>query len=204
MKAKTQSKVKVKLTLSIIFLIISLYIAAVMVGYTNNLYQDLEISTDVLFKVIPFINLSVFSDIISLAGPLIFIAFVFSKKSTRKKIPFYATIVGIFYLIRSFFIYTCPLANPFPLEKWGLNIFPVGGMFPSGHTGVLFLMFLLIKDEPNSKRYAFILLLFTILEGAFMILSRGHYTLDVLGAIFIVYALHAFFRSSLQNKLTLI
>ena len=202
---KPQTSKKLKLTLSILFLIISLYIATWTVGYTNNLYQDLEISTDVLFNILPFVNLSVFSDIISLLGPLLFIIFILRKKETRKKIPYYATIVGTFYLIRSFFIYISPLANPFPLEKWGLNIFPVGGMFPSGHTGILFLMFLLVQEEKSksSKYLAFLFLLLTLLEGAFMILSRGHYTLDVLGAIFVVYALHAFSKTNLQKKLML-
>lgn len=176
-----------------------------MVSYTNNLYLNLAISTDVLFNILPFVNLSVFSDIFSLLGPLIFIIFVFSKKTTIKKIPYYAAIIGIFYLIRSFFIYIAPLANPFPLEKWGLNLFPVGGMFPSGHTGVLFLMFLLIKEEPksNSKYWTFTLLLLALLEGIFMIFSRGHYTLDIFGALFIAYALHAFSKKHLQKKLLL-
>lgn len=196
-----KTKQKIKLVLSILFLLFCLSFAGIMVGYTNNLYPNLAISTDVLFNILPFVNLSIFSDILSILGPLIFIIFVFSKKTTIKKIPYYATVIGIFYLIRSFFIYITPLANPFPLEKWGLGVFPVGGMFPSGHTGILFLMFLLIKEEKNSRYWAFILLLFAILEGVFMILSRGHYSLDVLGAVFVVYAIHTFSKNHLQKRL---
>ena len=195
-----QRKQKIKLISSLLFLLFSLCFASLMVDYTNKIYPNLAISTDALFKIIPFVNLSVFSDILSLLGPLIFVIFIFRKKTT-KKIPYYATVIGIFYLIRSFFIYITPLANPFPLEKWGLNIFPVGGMFPSGHTGVLFLMFLLIKEESNSKYWALILLLLAIFEGLFMIFSRGHYSLDVFGAIFVVYALHAFSKNHLRKRL---
>ncbi|MCX6749716.1 MAG: phosphatase PAP2-related protein [Candidatus Pacearchaeota archaeon] len=200
-----KTRQKTKLILSILFLLFSLYIATIMVSYTNKIYPDLVISTDVFFKILPFINLSVFSDILSIIGPILFVIFVFSKKTTIKKIPYYATIIGIFYLIRSFFIYVAPLANPFPLEKWGLGIFPVGGMFPSGHTGILFLMFLLIKEEPksNSRYLAFTLLLLALLEGIFMIFSRGHYSLDVFGALLISYALHAFSKNHLQKKLLL-
>ncbi len=197
-----KTKQKIKLVLSILFLLLCLYFAAIIVSYTNKIYPNLAISTDVLFKILPFVNLSVFSDILSLLGPLIFVIFVFRKKIIQK-IPYYAAIIGIFYLIRSFFIYITPLANPFPLEKWGLNIFPVGGMFPSGHTGILFLMFLLVKEEVNSRYWKLTLLLFTILEGAFMIFSRGHYTLDILGALFVVYALHAFSKKHLQKRLQL-
>ena len=74
-------------------------------------------------------------------------------------------------------------------------------MFPSGHTGILFLMFLLIKEEANSKYWALILLLSAILEAIFMIFSRGHYTLDVLGAIFVAYAIHAFSKKNLKKRL---
>ena len=191
---------KIKLVLSILFLLLSLYAAAIMVGYTNKIYPNLATSTDALFKITPFVNLSVFLDILTLIGPLIFIIFIFMKKTT-KKIPYYVTTISIFYLVRSFFIYITPLANPFPLEKWGLGIFPVGGMFPSGHTGVLFLMFLLMKEESNNKYWAFILLLLVLLEGTFMILSRGHYSLDVFGAIFVAYAIHAFSKKNLKKRL---
>jgi membrane-associated phospholipid phosphatase len=193
-------KQKIKLVLSILFLLFSLYVAAIMVGYTNKIYPNLVISTDALFKIAPFVNLSVFLDILSVIGPIIFVIFIFMKKTT-KKIPYYATTIGIFYLVRSFFIYITPLANPFPLERWGLGIFPVGGMFPSGHTGVLFLMFLLMKEESNNKYWAFILLLLALLEGTFMIFSRGHYSLDIFGAIFVAYAIHAFSKKNLQKRL---
>ena len=195
-----QRNKKIKLFLSILFLSFSLYFASIVVGYTNKIYSNLKISADVLFKIIPFVNLSLLSDIISLLGPIIFVIFIFMKKTTRK-ISYYATTIGIFYLIRSFFIYVAPLANPFPLEKWGLGIFPVGGMFPSGHTGVLFLMFLLMKEESKNKYWTFSLLILALLEGIFMIFSRGHYTIDILGAIFVTYAIHAFSKKNLQKRL---
>jgi membrane-associated phospholipid phosphatase len=196
-----KTKQKIKLTLSIIFLLFSLCFASFMVNYTNKIYPNLIISTDVLFKILPFVNFSILLDILSILGPIIFVIFVFKNKKTIAKVPYYAIIIGVFYLIRAFFIYIAPLANPFPLEKWGLNIFPVGGMFPSGHTGILFLMFLLTKDEPNSRRWALIFLIFAILEGVLMILSRGHYTIDILGAILVTYALHTFSKNHLQKRL---
>ncbi|MEK6847993.1 MAG: hypothetical protein AABX50_02640 [Nanoarchaeota archaeon] len=73
-------KQKIKLILSVIFLLLSLYFAAIIVDYTNKIYPDLVISTDVLFKILPFVNLSIFSDILSIIGPLIFVIFVFKKK----------------------------------------------------------------------------------------------------------------------------
>ena len=197
-----RKKQRTKLILSLLFLSFSLYFASFMVGYTNKIYPNLVVGPDVFFRILPFVNLSVFLDIFSIMGPIIFLIFIFVKKMERK-IPYYAMIIGFFYLIRSFFIYLTPLANPFPLGGWGLGLFPVGGMFPSGHVGVLFLMFLLIKEESNAKYWALTLLLLVILEGAFMIFSRGHYSIDVFGAILVVYAIHAFSRKNLQKILML-
>ena len=73
-------KQKIKLILSVIFLLLSLYFAAIIVDYTNKIYPDLVIATAVLFKILPFVNLSIFSDILSIIGPLIFVIFVFKKK----------------------------------------------------------------------------------------------------------------------------
>ena len=197
-----KKKQKTKLILSLLFLSFSLYFASLTVGYTNKIYPNLVIGTDALFKILPFVNLSVFSDIFSVIGPILFLIFIFVKK-TERKIPYYAIIIGFFYLIRSFFIYLTPLANPFPLGKWGVDLFPVGGMFPSGHVGVLFLMFLLIKEKSNTKYWALTLLLLAILEGTFMIFTRGHYSIDVFGAILVAYAIHSFSEKNLQKRLML-
>ena len=193
-------KQKIILFLSLLFLAFALYFASFIVGYTNRLYAGIPMSSDILFNFLPFINLSVLADILPIIGPLLFILFVFKKKKTGK-MPYYAVTIGIFYLIRSFFIYFVPMANPYPLEKWGLNIFPVGGMFPSGHVGVLFLMFLLIKEEKHSRLWTLLFFVLAILEAVFMVLSRGHYTIDVVGAVIIAYALNIFGKKNLKRKL---
>lgn len=195
-----QTKQKIKLSLSLLFLFFSLSFTGWWVKYTNSLYPNLTVNEDVFFKILPFINLSVILDVLSIVGPILFLIFIFRNK-VGNKVPYYAVSLGIFYLIRSFFIYVTPLANPFPLDKWGLNLFPVGGMFPSGHVGIIFLMYFLIKEEKsNSKYWAITLLAIGIIEALFMVISRGHYTLDVLGAIIIVYALHCFSRKHLRKK----
>jgi PAP2 superfamily C-terminal len=75
-----------------------------------------------------------------------------------------------------------PLVDPFlAIVAYGGNAAFVKDLFFSGHTSTLFLVFLIEKR----KTIKAILLLSTLLVGLFLIWQRVHYTIDVIGAIFV-------------------
>jgi membrane-associated phospholipid phosphatase len=65
-----------------------------------------------------------------------------------------------------------------------------GGTFPSGHAGHVFLLFLLIPFAYTFSKY--MMLLITVLISFFLIVSREHYTIDVVGGILLVFAVYKF------------
>ena len=58
--------------------------------------------------------------------------------------------------------------------------------FFSGHTGVPFLLFLLFRV----KWVRAVFLVESVAMGACVLLTRNHYTIDVLGAYFMTYAIY--------------
>jgi membrane-associated phospholipid phosphatase len=62
------------------------------------------------------------------------------------------------------------------------------GVYPSGHTGNVFLMFLLVKDK--GYKWLIFICLFVVIVALF--LARGHYSIDILSGLFFSYAIKAF------------
>jgi membrane-associated phospholipid phosphatase len=190
-----------KLILSLLFLFVCAIIAYIGVLNLYKIYPNLPILTDFLFEHTPYLNILFIADIIVTVAVISFFVFMF-KKNKWKELPFYATIIGIFYLIRSALIYLTPLANPYPGVNFLPKVFPSGGMFPSGHTALIFLFFLFtLKNKAKSWNIYFIILL--IIEMISMILSRGHYTIDIIGALFIAYTLWKIGDEHFKKKLIL-
>ncbi len=190
-----------KLVLSLIFLSICILIAYIGVANLYRVYPNLPIIRDFLFEHTPFINILFIADFVVTLAVISFFVFII-KKNKWKELPFYATIIGIYYLIRSALIYLTPLANPYTGSNILPEIFPSGGMFPSGHTGLIFLLFLFtLKNKAKGWNIYFIVLL--ILEIVSMILSRGHYTIDLIGALFIAYTLWKVGEEHFKKRLTL-
>ena len=189
-----------KLTLGSIFLIASLAIAYISVLYLYKIYPNLPTQPDFLFEHLPYLNVLFIADLVILIAIVSFIIFIIKKKKF-KEIPFYATVVGIYYLTRSALIYATPMSNPYLGSSW-FKIFPSGGMFPSGHIGLTFILFLFTLNN-KSKNWNIYFIVLIIFEIASMLLSRGHYTIDIVGAIFIAYCIWKICDNYLKKKLVL-
>jgi PAP2 superfamily C-terminal len=172
------------LVFAIAFLIISLAVQY-LTTLNINLYPNPPIANDFFFEHLPFVDILWFADLIVILSSVSFMVFMFTKKRI-KEFPFYALVIGTYSLLRSLFIYFTPLGNPHPAPGLGLALVPSGGMFPSGHCGAIFLFFLLAKDKSKYWSIYFIILL--VIEIASMLLSRGHYSIDIIGALFIAFA----------------
>ncbi|MEM4330824.1 MAG: hypothetical protein QW273_02340, partial [Candidatus Pacearchaeota archaeon] len=104
---------------------------------------------------------------------------------------------GTMYIVRGIFIGLTPLGNPRPI--------PTGppfhafakyeyGVYPSGHTTSSFFSFLFTKGV--FKFFSFISFLGVIV---FLIIARGHYSIDIFSAIFFSYAVYSFFSKNLES-----
>jgi hypothetical protein len=69
-------------------------------------------------------------------------------------------------------------------------------LFFSGHTGIPFLYFLICRS-PSWGRYLY--LACSIAMGVCVLLTHNHYAIDVLGAYFMTYSIHALSRRLLHR-----
>lgn len=152
---------------------------------------------DFLFQHLPFLpQLSFFYDIFALSSIVLLISWIIIYKK-YKKVPFIIFLFGVSYLIRSFFIVLTPLGHPRGTPTNGIfHAFSKyeTGVYPSGHTGSSFLCILFTKGI--FKVLSIVTFLLTIV---FLLIARGHYSIDVFSAILFNYASYSFFKEFLDD-----
>ena len=100
--------------------------------------------------------------------------------------------VGLFYTVRGIFIILTPFGNP-PMFNGSNPLFHGFanyelGVYPSGHAGNVFLLYLLVKGKVY-KRLILTCLIIVIIS---LFLAHAHYSIDILSGIFFSYAIKSY------------
>jgi len=143
----------------------------------------------------PILNLYNPIDLTWLIFGLIYISiifFFFSNIKDPKKVMIALQAYGLMVVFRIIAMYLTPFEAPETLlllndpfvQLFGEGDILTKDLFFSGHTGTLFLLFLLAKN----KTLKVIFLSATILVGFAVLLQHVHYTIDVFVAPFIAFA----------------
>jgi hypothetical protein len=163
-------------------------------SYLHNYMSEgkvLPMLSDLILDNLPFYNVSLIYDIFCLV-PIFLVLMYFVHKKDYNRIPLFLLLTGIFYIVRGIFIVLTPFGNP-PMFNGsdplfhGFSNFELG-VYPSGHTGNVFLMFLLVKD----KGYKFLISICLAVVITALFLARGHYSIDILSGLFFSYAIRAY------------
>jgi hypothetical protein len=162
--------------------------------YLHNYMSEgktLPMLSDLILDNLPFYNVSLIYDISCLI-PIFLVFIYFVHKKDYNRIPMFLVMSGIFYIVRGVFIVLTPFGNP-PMFNGsdplfhGFSNYELG-VYPSGHTGNVFLMFLLVKD----KGYKWLIFICLVVVIVALFLARGHYSIDILSGLFFSYAIRAF------------
>jgi hypothetical protein len=159
----------------------------------NNVSEGktLPMLSDLILDNLPSVNVSLYYDIFALIPIILVIMYVIHKKELNR-VPFILLMSAIFYIIRGIFIVLTPFGNPpsfcgsDPLFN-GFAKFDLG-VYPSGHAGNVFLLFLLVHD----KLYKWLIFICLILVIITLFLAHGHYSIDIFSGIFFSYAICSF------------
>ena len=163
-------------------------------AYLHNYMSEgksLPMLSDLILDNLPFYNVSLIYDIFCLV-PILLVFIYFVHKKDYERIPLFLLMSGVFYIVRAVFIVLTPFGNP-PMFNGsdslfhGFSYFELG-VYPSGHTGNVFLMFLLVKD----RTYKCLILACLIIVISSLFLARGHYSIDILSGLFFSYAIREF------------
>lgn len=178
-------------------------LAALILGIQLNFYsqtylhnymiegKSLPVLSDLILDNLPYWDIDYLYDIFSLLSGIIFVIYVIHKKQISK-VPYFLVLCGIFHLVRGVFIVLTPFGNPPMFDGTeglfnGFSKYELG-VYPSGHTGIAYMYFILAKD----KIYRSLLLICVLVIIAALFLSRGHYSIDVLSGIFFAFAIKAY------------
>ena len=162
--------------------------------YLHNYMSEgktLPMLSDLILDNLPVLDVALFYDIFCLI-PIILVFVYFVHKKDYNRIPMFLIMSGIFYIVRGIFIVLTPFGNP-PLFNGSDPLFNGFakydlGVYPSGHTGNAFLIFLLVKD----KGYKWLIFACLILVIVTLFLAHGHYSIDILSGLFFAYAIKSF------------
>ncbi len=149
----------------------------------DALYPERPIVPDIFFTLTPELPFLAYG-----TDPLLFVSMamllVQALKFDRRRLPYYLFSIAVLYFARCFLMVLTPLGRPTGNhDSYGIFEFTgilQHGMFPSGHQMLATLSWLLIDrgDHPRLRRAAGAL---ALLEGAALLLSRGHYSIDIVG-----------------------
>jgi len=147
-------------------------------------FPDRPTAPDLAYELLPHVPEGSYVTLVAIGAlVLLFAAYVIRHEAER--IPAHITAVALLYLLRAGMTVLTPLAHarngsllPFPFFE--------NGLFPSGHTALSVLLILSIdrKDAPRLHHTGTALLAVMIVS---MLLSRGHYSIDIAGGALLGY-----------------
>ncbi len=153
--------------------------------------KTLPMLSDLILDNLPSLNVALYYDIFALIPLFLILAYIIHKKA-YDRLPFIILMSALFYMVRGVFIVLTPFGNP-PMFNGSDPLFNGFakydlGVYPSGHAGNVFLMYLLVKD----KLYKWSILICLILVIITLFLAHGHYSIDILSGLFFAYAIKAY------------
>ncbi|MFO7820786.1 MAG: phosphatase PAP2-related protein [Lentisphaeria bacterium] len=153
--------------------------------------KTIPVLSDMILDNIPLWDIGYMYDIASLLASVIFVIYVIHRRKYGE-VPLYLLLCGTFHLVRGVFIVLTPFGHPPMFDGTdglfnGFSKYELG-VYPSGHTGISWMYFVLATD----KRYRAVLLVCLIIIIAALFLSRGHYSIDVFSGIFFAYAIKCY------------
>ncbi len=182
-----------------LFLLVSL-----VVNYYAGIYASEKASssvTDIVLSNIPVYDV----DGIFVYGAIAMWVFVTLLAFSRPRhIPFTFKAVSLFVLIRSVFIsltHIGPFPNEITLSSNAIHYLTNGGdLFFSAHTGLPFLLAMIFWEFKYLRHF---FLICSVLFGVVVLMGHLHYSIDVLSAFFITYAIYHLARFFIPEVLRL-
>jgi hypothetical protein len=182
------------LYIALIYFVIGAGLNIASQTYLHNYLSEgktLPMLSDLILDNLPVLNVALYYDIFALLPLIVVLIYVVHKKDYNR-IPFIIMMSALFYIVRGIFIVLTPFGNPpmfsgsDPLFN-GFSKYDLG-VYPSGHAGNVFLMFLLVKD----RVYKWIILTCLVIVIITLFLAHGHYSIDIFSGLFFAYAIRAF------------
>jgi membrane-associated phospholipid phosphatase len=169
--------------------------------FIGDHFPDRPLPRDLLFEALPYVPWTQYLTDIALYLQAILLFWYISRGRVRR-FPEMAAMFSIMHLLRAMITTLTPLAGPLGNGAfYGLIHVVQNGEFPSGHVGgaVILYLFVNAKEAPLLKA---VMLALAVIECVSLLLSHGHYSIDIVGGILLAYFVyHEFTAGKLFNWL---
>lgn len=156
-------------------------------------FPDRPTPQDLLLQVLPSVKYAQYATEIAIIGSFV-VLFAYAARHARHEFADMVAVFGIMYLVRSILMVLTPLANSYDGPgHFGFIPLDQLGMFPSGHVAAALLCFLVI-DAPRAPAMKRLALGLMVTQWIALLLSHGHYSIDIAGGILLGYFVHREWR----------
>ncbi|MFC1662565.1 phosphatase PAP2 family protein [Patescibacteria group bacterium] len=177
------------LLLSIFILILGVSWHMAALAIVDSATDHFPAIYDIVIERLPVIDLYGIGELAFFIYLAIF-GFIFWR-SRWPDLPSIIAMLGIFYGLRGFYLLLIPIGAPFDApdiaSRFVLYPYPTHAFFPGGHIGIMFIMAMMI----NNKTARYLLMTYVLLFGFGSMLTRAHYTVDIIGGLVLGYAVYA-------------
>jgi membrane-associated phospholipid phosphatase len=156
---------------------------------------------DLLFQLLPYVPWTQYlTDLALYVEALLLFWYLF--RGRLRQFPQMAAMFSIMHLSRAAITTLTPLAGPLGNGAfYGLIHVTQNGEFPSGHVGGAVILYLFVNAS-DAPRLKWVMLALAIVECVSLLLSHGHYSIDIVGGILLAYFVyHEFTSGKLFNWL---
>lgn len=141
---------------------------------------------DTIFNIAPEVMWTQYLTDISVIASVVILLY-FTIKNDLEHLPYYIFVFALAYAFRGVIIVFNPMGVIYGnIHHYGISNIIQHGMFPSGHVLLVFVAYYL-SDKIVSKNGRILLILCCFVEVISLILSRGHYSIDIVGGFLLAY-----------------
>lgn len=179
---------KKALIFSLGILLIGAVLNFIMSDILFELYPERPFVPDLFFSLLPKIEwFQYISDPLMIISSTVFILMVWFMD--RKRLPKYIFAFGLIHIFRAVMIILTPMGRIVSYNS-AYGIFGVvqHGLFPSGHMASSGLFMFMTNEKKKGLRMFFFI--FLLMQIVVLLLSRGHYSIDIVGGLANAYIAH--------------
>ena len=186
MKNKTNRAKLGNISIYIAFLLVAVFVNFFSSWIIQKYFPERVAAPDLMFKILPNIPFAQYlTDIFNILSFILI--FYYLIKYKVKEIRYFLLNFSVAYMLRGLIIILTPLGGINGNEaNYGITAIKQYGAFPSGHTIMVTMAYMLISnsDAPILKKLALISVLIEIIS---LLISRGHYSIDIVGGLLLSY-----------------
>lgn len=148
-------------------------------------FPDRPRPRDLLFEILPSLDVARYAADIAILIALVLLL-VYALRRARAELPGMIMAFAIFYALRAAIMVLTPLALAHGDGDYYALLPIVQNGDISGHAGAALLCYLLV-DPAREPRLRRLLLGLAVVESAALLLSRSHYSIDIVGGLLLAY-----------------